>query len=129
MANSTFLDANILLEVLLDRKKAAVAKLIIETNAGQSYISSLTGHLVVHYVQKVVGLAVIRQFLDDYEMVGLTATDFEWAFNNIRDQDFEDALQLAVAIRSGCDQFITLDQSLFKAYKGLPFIKVKLVGF
>ncbi len=32
------------------------------------------------------------------------------------DKDFEDCLQLAVAVRNGCRQFITFDQKLYKKY-------------
>jgi predicted nucleic acid-binding protein len=126
MTSSTFLDANILLEVLLDRKKAASAKSIIEASAGRAHISSLTGQLVIYYAQKIVDLSLLRQFLGDYKMVDLNRADFEWAFNNIRGQDFEDALQIGAAIRSGCDQFITLDQPLYKKYKAIRSIKIIL---
>lgn len=127
MASSVFLDTNILLEVLLERKKTATARLIIEANAGRACISGLTGHLVIYFTQKVIDLPLLRRFLSDYKMLELNKEDFDWAFNNMRGRDFEDALQLGVAIRSGCDRFITFDQSLAKAYKDLRSIKVELV--
>ena len=128
MASNAFLDANILLEVLLDRPKAPTVKQTLENHPTGLYISALTAHLVVYYGKKVVDLPLLKRFLSDYIIIEMSGDDFEWAFNNIRGQDFEDALQLAVAIRYGCDEFITLDRPLFNTYKVLPSIKVVLAN-
>lgn len=120
-----FLDANILLEILLERKNDKVARRFIKNNAGHLAISALTAHLVVHFGSKVVDLPILRQFLGDYYMLEMTYMDFDWAFNNARSSDFEDALQLAIAIRNGCNEFVTFESQLYKVYKDLPTIKVK----
>jgi predicted nucleic acid-binding protein len=65
--------------------------------------------------------------MQDYVMIELSADDFAWAFDNARDDDFEDALQLAVAIRTGCDTFVTFDKQLAKNYNNLPTLKVVLL--
>lgn len=122
-----FLDANILLEILLDRKNNKTARRFIKDNAGHLAISTLTAHIVVHFGLKVVDLPILRQFLGDYFMLEMTYMDFDWAFNNARSSDFEDALQLAIAIRNGCNEFVTFESQLFKVYKDLPTIKVKLL--
>lgn len=129
MANnkSIFLDANVLLEIVLERKNSQLAREIIIANAGHLNISALTAHLVVYFGQNVVGLPVIRKFLGDYNIQTLSSADFEWAFNNARNADFEDALQLAVAIRTGSEEFITLDKTLFETYQNLSIIDVKLL--
>lgn len=124
---SIFLDANVLLEVLLERKNDAAGRKYILSNAGNLHISALTAHLVVHFGQDIVGLPVIRKFINDYNVQSLTGADFDWAFNNARNADFEDALQLAVAIRTGCDVFATFDKTLFETYKALPTITIKLL--
>ena len=123
-----FLDANILLEIILERKNQTIAKeLLSKTNAELS-ISALSAHLIVYFGQKKVDLPILRQFLGDYTILPLEAADFEWAFTNMRNNDFEDALQLAVAIRNGCAKFITFDKPLVETYGSLKNISVNLVS-
>jgi predicted nucleic acid-binding protein len=126
--NSVYLDANVLIEIILERGHQAAAKAVLEGARHDLRISALTAHLVVHFGVTRVDLPIIRKFLGDYQILPLEQADFEWAFVNARNQDFEDALQLAVAIRNGCDRFITFDQTLYRAYKQLPSIKLELIG-
>jgi predicted nucleic acid-binding protein len=127
-ADSIFLDANIALEIILERQNMQLAKdLLLKHSDNNLYVSSLTAHLIIYFGQKRVGLPILRQFLEDYTILSLDAVDFEWAFNNIRNNDFEDALQLAVAIRNGCSSFITFDKSLVDAYNSLNSIPIHLV--
>ena len=125
-ASGVFLDANILIEILLDRNKSHIARKILEEQKGNLCISSLTAHLAVYFGSKIVDLPVLRQFLADYTILALEAPDFEWAFMNVRGSDFEDALQLGVAIRHGCERFVTFDKTLCNLYKNLPAIKIEL---
>lgn len=123
-----FLDANILLEIILDRPLNKQCRMFLEQNVGSLYISALTAHLVVHFGTSITGIKVIKDFLDDYYVESLEYTDFEWAYNNGRDKDFEDALQIAVAVRMGADTFVSLDKKLVKTYKDLPILNFKLVN-
>lgn len=91
------------------------------------YISALTAHLVVHFGQAIVHLPIVRQFLGDYTVLGLENADFNLAFNNVRGNNFEDGLQLAVAIRNGCTHFSTFDTDLVARYQDLPSIQVQRV--
>ena len=125
---STCFDANILLEIILTRKQEEAARKTLAEAGSDLSISTLSAHLVIHFGRERTSLAILKQFLADYQLLALEAVDFEWAFNNRRDDDFEDALQLAVAIRYGCDRFITLDNSLYKTYKDLPTIRVVLAS-
>lgn len=126
-ANAIFLDANILLEIVLGRKQATAARKLLENQTEKPLISTLTAHLVVHFGQAIVDLPVLRQFLGDYDLVSLESADFDWAFMNMRGSDFEDALQLAVAVRNGCSSIITFDKDLYKNYKDLAVIDVQLL--
>jgi predicted nucleic acid-binding protein len=126
-SSSTFLDANILLEIILDRDKSIAARNLIENGTSSFYISALTAHLVIHFGQTIVDLPILREFLADYTVLSLESSDFEWAFINLRNTDFEDALQLAVAIRNGCNEFITLDSKLAKSYSDLLPIQTRLL--
>src|SRR3989344_920251 len=125
--SQVFFDANVLLEVILERPKQAAARKAIKQHAGVSVISALTGHLIVHFGLERTDMATLRAFLADYEMLALETADFDWAFSNARDEDFEDALQLAVAIRSGLGHFLTFDKPLYETYKSLPNIKTVLL--
>jgi predicted nucleic acid-binding protein len=122
-----YLDANILLEILLSRPNEKSARKLLEEQSGDMFISTLTAHLVTHFGKSIVELPILRAFLADYALLSLEANDFEWAFTNARDSDFEDALQLAVAIRSGCEEFVTFDKHLAALYKDLIQIKVRLL--
>jgi hypothetical protein len=55
---------------------------------------------VFHFSRKVASRADIRVFLNDYQMQSLTPADFEWAYQFGDVYGFEDALQVALAIRS-----------------------------
>ena len=122
-----FLDANILLEIILERPQQLAAKKFLEAQQGALHISALTAHLVVHFGQSRVDALVLQQFLGDYKVLALEAADFAWAFANQRNDDFEDALQLGVAIKHGCDTFVTFDKQLASAYKNLSTITVTLL--
>lgn len=122
-----YLDANILLEILLSRPNEKSARKLLEEQSDEVFISALTAHLVTHFGKSIVELPILRAFLADYTLLSLEANDFEWAFTNARDNDFEDALQLAVAIRNGCEEFVTFDKHLAELYKDLIQIKVKLL--
>ena len=123
-----YLDANILLEIILSRPNEQIARKLIEAQSDEIFISALTAHLVTHFGKAIVDLPILRAFLADYNLLGLEANDFEWAFTNARDSDFEDALQLAVAIRNGCEEFVTFDKHLAQSYENLIQIKVRLLA-
>jgi predicted nucleic acid-binding protein len=123
-----YLDANILLEILLSRLNEKSARKLLEEQSDEIFISTLTAHLVTHFGKSIVELPILRTFLADYTLLSLKANDFEWAFTNARDNDFEDALQLAVAIRNGCEEFVTFDKHLAELYKDLIQIKVRLLA-
>ncbi|HJQ08787.1 MAG TPA: hypothetical protein VJ836_04890 [Candidatus Saccharimonadales bacterium] len=88
----------------------------------------MTVHLVVHFGQAIVELPVLRKFLEDYVGLPLEQTDFEWAFMNMRGNNFEDALQIAAAIPNGYNCFVTFDKNLTKNYKELSIIKTQLLN-
>jgi len=124
---NVFLDTTILLEVILHRQNEDKAREALKQHAGDIHISTLTAHLIVHFGKKIVSLATLKNFLSDYTLLSLEKIDFTWAFSNVRGDDFEDALQLAVAIRHGCENFLTFDSGLYEHYKNLPNIKITLL--
>lgn len=123
-----FLDANVLLEILLDRGKGPQARAFLNSQTEKPAISALTAHLVVHFGSQIVDFPVLRHFLNDYTIISLDSADIEWAFINMRGTDFEDALQMAVAIRNGYGTFATFDKNLMRDYEGLPSIRTQLIA-
>lgn len=128
MANgSTFVDANVLIEILESRSKQGQAIGALRQTPGKLYISTLTCHIVGYVCTKRLGLPLVEKALADFNKLSLAPDDVAWAFANILGNDFEDALQLAVAVRNGCRTFITLDEQLHRTYKDLTQIRIKLL--
>lgn len=128
MTSRIFVDANVLLEILLERDKHLLAVRELEKHAGNLYISALSGHLCMYFGIKLADIKAVRNFLADFEILPLDNSNFEWAYMNVRDGDFEDCLQLATAIQHGCDTFMTFDKKLAATYEGLPVITIKLLA-
>ena len=117
-----FLDTNILLEItLVDRPHYTQVKHLLENTQEETAISVLTSHLVMYFGRKEqTEDAFLHAVLNENKLLALTPKDYEWAANNEQGKDFEDALQLSTAIRSGCSSFVTLDAMLAKRYANLP---------
>lgn len=117
-----FLDTNILLEIILvNRPCYAQVKHFLEMTREETAISPLTIHLVMYFGRKEqADDAFLHATLNQNALLSLTPQDYEWATNHEQGRDFEDALQVAMAIRSGCTSFVTLDTALAKRHVGLP---------
>jgi predicted nucleic acid-binding protein len=126
MSNRIFFDANLPLEIMDERDGVRLVRELIDSNRGNLYVSALTVHLVMHFGRKKASIETLRLILDDYVILPLEADDFVWAFANRRNDDLEDALQLAVAIRNGCHEFVTFDMQLYSTYKSLPQLTMTL---
>ena len=66
--DKVFLDANIILEILLDRKHNLKARKLIVAHAGRLHISSLTVHIAVYFGHQEQELSVIKTLLSDYHI-------------------------------------------------------------
>ena len=110
---NVFLDANILLEILFKRSK--YDKVVDSLNSMQDanfYISALSVDIVMYFVeQQKQSKDVAWQFLDFYNFLDLKFQDLSWAKDNDMG-DFEDTLQVGIALRCKCDLFITLDKNI-----------------
>ena len=112
-----FADANVILEVLLpDRSKTQAVEKLLQGKA--ICVSMLTIHLAYHFgLKEKYEMNRIKQVLDNYAVLDVTTGDYREALRMIKNNDFEDALQLAVALRSGCQAVLTLDREFAKTYK------------
>lgn len=123
-----FLDANIILEITLkDRPRLEQAQRFLGVLTDDTAISILTVHLLMHFGRKQ-GIAdkLLENVIGKNELLSITPEDYVWASLNERGKDFEDALQIAMAIRNDCKSFATFDATLAKAYHGYP-IEVVLI--
>ncbi len=113
-----FLDANILLEVVLPgRAQQQRVEALLSSLREPTAISMLTVHLVLHFGTKLgIQQALLFDIIDATKVLDLTEQDYAWARANQQGNDFEDALQMAVAVRNGCARFLTLDKALAKQY-------------
>ena len=115
------------LEIVGQRRYAKEAQQVMRENPGLLSVSALTVHLVVYFGTKSHSVQSLKDLLSDFEVVGLEPSDVAWAFDHMVKNDFEDALQVSVALRAGCEVFYTFDRNLYAAYKHLPNLKIKLL--
>jgi predicted nucleic acid-binding protein len=112
------LDANILLEMLIPERPHKDEVIgFMEKILDPVCISMLTVHLVMYFgLKDGIKLQTIKAFLANYPKLSLTPDDYELSLTILRDKDYEDALQLAVAERAGCDTVVTLDKRFGSVY-------------
>lgn len=116
------LDTNVLLEIILDRDKAAVCKEYIRKHrlakTGEDLaVTMLSLHLVTYFAErKNLSALTVKSFLDLFVWLPLSPDDAQWAFANFDGKDFEDGLQVACAKREKCSRFTTLDKHLAAKY-------------
>lgn len=111
-----FVDANVLLEVIQKRTRAKSCEQFLSNDKNKA-ISTLTLDLVMYFVERdKLPWESVKSFLESFSWLPVTDADAQWAFMNFKGYDFEDALQIACAIREGCSRLVTLDRSLSKKY-------------
>jgi predicted nucleic acid-binding protein len=117
----TFVDANVLLEIILKRLRAETCKLFLSNNEDKA-ISTVTLDLIMYFVERdKLDWKPIKTFIENFIWLPIVDGDAQWAFAQL---DFEDALQVACAIREGCNKFVTLDAQLSKKYSKNMTIKL-----
>jgi predicted nucleic acid-binding protein len=118
MANSVFLDANILMEMLFERAKASdvASNLRALPDDDLLVLSIFSVNVIFYYVEKYgFPKATAHEFIKNYKVLDMNEADYGWARDNDVG-DFEDALQIACARRHACAKLITLDQDMDKQY-------------
>jgi len=108
------IDANIILDVLADRKDfvEASSKIwkICETKIAQGYISSLTFANIVYVLRKELEPEQVESILQKlcliFDIANLEKNDLLYAAK-MRWNDYEDAIQVAIAKKLKADYIIT----------------------
>ena len=132
MSNRIYLDANILLDYVLDRpEKESAAKILQLINKGiiKAYISSSIIHILSYVLSKTFSVEktkeVIISIIHDIELIDMPKEIVLQSLNS-KMNDIEDALQYHVALYNKIDFFISNDKKLKKeAIPALPIYTPK----
>ena len=132
MSNRIYLDANILLDYVLDRpEKESAAKILQLINNGniKAYISSSIIHILGYVLSKNFSIEktkeVIISIIHDIELIDMPKEIVLQSLNS-KMNDIEDALQYHVALYNKIDFFISNDKKLKKeAIPALPIYTPK----
>ena len=137
MSNRIYLDANILLDYVLDRpEKESAAKILqlIHTGNIKAYISSSIIHILSYVLSKSFSVEktkeVIISIIHEIELIDMPKEIVLQSLNS-KMKDIEDALQYHLALYNKIDFFISNDKKLKKeALPALPiFTPKELIHF
>ena len=129
MSNRIYLDANILLDYVLDRPdKESAAKILRLINNGniKAFISSSIIHILSYVLSKTFSIEktkeVIISIIHDIELIDMPKEIVLQSLNS-KMNDIEDALQYHIALYNKIDFFISNDKQLKKeSIPNLPVI-------
>lgn len=107
-------DANIVLDILLDRKEfvenSSIVLKLCETKKVKGYISTLTISNLIYVMRKELNPSQIEEIINVlkmiFEIVDLTENDLLKA-TKLKWNDFEDAVQSIIAERIQADYIVT----------------------
>ncbi len=122
-----FIDANVLLEILFDRKLSDKCQSLIQDPDNQYSISALTVHIVWYMAERYkVNTEAVDSLLSVWEVLPITEKTTSTARIRYDGKDFEDCLQAISAEEAVCDEIITIDGH-FKDYSHteLPVLIIK----
>lgn len=108
------LDINIILDVILERdglfEESALVLSAIETGRASGFVASHTISTTFYLIEKArdreTASLAVSALLGIVEVVPLEGTDFQQAFL-FPMNDFEDAVQVAAALKIGADYLVT----------------------
>lgn len=106
------------MEILEKRQRLpAVIRALNQNRSQEVAVTTLTLSNVFYLVERGKGEVVVAdKLLKTYKTIGVIEQDAHWAFDHYKGKDFEDALQIAAAIRAKCTVFMTLDAALSQKY-------------
>lgn len=116
-----FVDTNIFIDILQDREPFVKASSLIyklcENNLIDGYIAPITINNIHYICRKTSHDRLIKKFLFDiaiyFDIANMNEETIKKA-NYLKINDYEDSLQYAMAIQSGCEYFVTRKIKDFK---------------
>jgi predicted nucleic acid-binding protein len=123
-------DANVILEILEERRLYDAAVMALERFGGTDVdlaVSTLTVSHVFYLAERhKLPMNRAEAVISKYKIFDVLKEDVRWALRYYKGKDFEDALQVAAALREKCSAFLTLDAGLAKKYA--KYLNIELVG-
>jgi len=113
------LDTNIIMEILEQRSLHQSVGQAIAAHGSKARISLSTVTVsTVFYLAERHKISIKRTeaLVVRYDYIDVLSRDVLWALDHYQQKDFEDALQIAAALREGCKTFMTLDKKLANKY-------------
>ena len=129
------IDANIILDVLQDRQPhvgdSSVIWKLCETEQVEGFITTLTVANLIYIMRKELDAAQIADVVDKlkliFEVADFTAADL-YSASEMRWDDFEDAIQSAIAERIQAEYIITRNVRDFMKSKVLAFTPAEYIA-
>jgi len=129
---NVFVDTNIFIDILLNREEFVDASVDIyklcENRIIQGYIAPITINNIHYICRKAIHQEEILAFLTDISRHFSIAQMDMHTIQKAKDQrlnDFEDALQAAMALQNNCDFIITRNVDDFKNVTSIPVLEPK----
>jgi predicted nucleic acid-binding protein len=120
VASRAFVDASVVLEILLQRAQASVCVARLSNPQTSYYISTLTVHLAYYFGEKLhLDPTNVEALVAIFGLLSIDARTVKLAQVRYQNRDFEDCLQAASAEIGDCQQIITLDKK-FADHSGTP---------
>lgn len=116
-----FLDTNIFIDILLDRqpfsKESAKIYKLCENALLDGYVAPITINNIYYICRKAKHIDIIKEYLLDistfFTVAQFNSESIRKA-NNLKGNDYEDALQCAMAQQAGCEYLVTRNVKDFK---------------
>jgi len=127
-----FVDTNIFIDILLNRKdfvkESKQIYKLCENRIVEGYIAPISINNIYYICRKAINQETLISFLCDVSyFFTISPMDNESVVfaKKLNIKDFEDALQSAMAIQSGCDCIVTRNVADFKKVAGIKVFEPK----
>jgi len=127
-----FVDTNIFIDILLNRtkfiKESKQVYKLCENYIVKGYVAPISINNIYYICRKTVNQEALTSFLCDvshfFTIAPMNSESVVFA-KNLNISDFEDALQSAMAIQSGCDCIVTRNVDDYKKVMGIEVLEPK----
>lgn len=125
--STVFLDANILADLYLKRTRFPVVSQLLTRLDAQVTISILSVEICSYIARREAGLGLheLESFIAEFSVLDVTNSTLLKAFEVAKDDDLEDALQVACALENKADLLLTADKKLAERYGKV--LKIQLI--
>ena len=127
-----FVDTNIFIDILLNRKdfvkESTQVYKLCENYIIKGYVAPISINNIYYICRKTVNQDELTSFLCDishFFTISLMNNESVVFAKNLNINDFEDALQSAMAIQSGCDCIVTRNIADYKKVSGIEVFEPK----